>query len=157
MLILASILMMFRAYYFGQIIYFTTSSRLEAVASTATLATVGVLSLALIPHLGVAGAAIAFAAGQAAACLVFVLGANRRGSGLPAMPLPLADIAGIAALALATGLAPAAIGWLPGGDDAAAQVLRFLVLSLGFLAAVWRYDVVGVAGVVRRRLGRIVG
>ena len=156
-LILASVLMMFRAYYFGQIIYFTDSSRLEAVASTATLATVTVLSLALIPHLGVAGAAIAFAAGQAAACLVFVLGANRRGSGLPAMPLPLADVAGIAAIALATGLVPAALSWLPGGEGAPIQILRFIILTLGFLAAVWRYDVVGVAGVVRHRLGRVAG
>lgn len=156
-LILASILMMFRAYYFGQIIYFTHSSRLEAVASTATLATVCVLSLALIPHLGVAGAAIAFAAGQAAACLVFVLGANRRGSGLPAMPLPLADFAGIAGIALAAGLLPAMIGWLPGGEGGAAQALRFAVLVAGFLAAVWRYDAVGIAGALRRRFGPVSG
>ncbi|WP_375462797.1 lipopolysaccharide biosynthesis protein [uncultured Methylobacterium sp.] len=152
-LIAASILMMFRAYYFGQIIYFTNSSRLDAVASAATLATVGVLALALIPHLGVAGAAIAFAAGQAAACLVFILGANGRASGLPAMPLPLADFAGIAGLALLAGDAAAAIGLLPGGEGGAARALRFGLLVAGFLAALWRYDIVGIAGVVRGRLG----
>lgn len=153
-LIGASILMMFRAYYFGQIIYFTDTSRLDAVASAATLGTAAVLSLTLIPHLGVFGAAVAFAAGQGAACLVFVLGANRRGSGRPAMPLPLADVSGIAALALAAGGLAAAIGLLPGGRGGAAQAVRFAVLAAGFLAAAWRYDAVGLAGLLRRRFGR---
>ena len=79
MLILASILMMFRAYYFGQVIYFTRSSRLEAAAAFATLAAVAALSLLLIPRLGATGAALAFAGGQSAACLVLVLGARRAG------------------------------------------------------------------------------
>ncbi len=39
-LILASILMMVRAYYFGQVIYFSRTSGLEAAAAFATLATV---------------------------------------------------------------------------------------------------------------------
>ena len=127
---------------------------LEAVASAATLATVAALSLALIPHLGASGAAIAFAAGQGAACLVFILGANRRGSGLPAMPLPLADFSGIAAIALVASGLVAGLGLLPGGQGGPAQVVRLVVLVAGFLAAAWRYDAVGLAGLLRRRFGR---
>ncbi|MDP4021739.1 polysaccharide biosynthesis protein [Methylobacterium sp. NEAU 140] len=148
-LILASILMMFRAYYFGQVIYFTRSSRLEAWAAFATLATVAAASLALIPPLGAMGAAFAFAGGQAAACLVLVLGARRAGT---ALPLPLADMAGIAGGALACGLTVVAIGLLPGGLTAAGQVLRLAVLAGGALMVAWRYDVLGLAGALRRRL-----
>ncbi len=63
-LILASILMMFRAYYFGQVIFFTKTSGLEAAAAATTLVGVAVLSVLLIPRFGALGAAIAFAGGR---------------------------------------------------------------------------------------------
>ena len=148
-LILASILMMFRAYYFGQVIYFTRSSRLEASAALASLVAVAAISLLLIPRFGATGAALAFAGGQAAACLVLVLGARRAGT---AMPLPLPDMAGIAGGALACGLVLAAIGGLPGGLMPPGQVLRLILLGAGFIAAAWRYDVLGLADAVRRRI-----
>ncbi len=84
-LVLASILMMFRSYYFGQVIYFTKTSRLEAGAAFATLVTVAAISLLLIPRLGAMGAALAFAGGQAAACLVLIFGAA---GGHPHAPAP---------------------------------------------------------------------
>ncbi|MCJ2011332.1 lipopolysaccharide biosynthesis protein [Methylobacterium sp. J-076] len=148
-LILASILMMFRAYYFGQVIYFTRTSRLEAAAAFATLVTVAAVSLLLIPTLGAFGAALAFAGGQAAACLVLIVGARRAGT---AMPLPLPDMGGIAAAAGAVGLAIAGIGLLPGGTQPPGQALRILLLGAAFLAVAWRIDMLGLAGAIRRRL-----
>lgn len=148
-LILASILMMFRAYYFGQVIYFTRSSRLEAAAAFATLVAVAALSLLLIPRLGATGAALAFAGGQMAACLVLVFGAGRAGT---TMPLPLADMAGIAASALACAAVNAGIGLLPGGLMVPGQALRLVLLAAAAGAAAWRYDVLGFAGAIRQRL-----
>ncbi len=150
MLILASILMMFRAYYFGQVIYFTRSSGLEAAAAFATLAAVAALSLLLIPRFGAAGAALAFAGGQSAACLVLVLGARRAGT---TMPLPLADMAGIAGIALACGAVNAGIGLVPGGLMPPGQALRLVLLAgAGRAPTAWRYDVLGFAGAIRHRL-----
>jgi len=148
-LILASILMMFRAYYFGQVIYFTRSSRLEAAAAFATLVAVAALSLLLIPRLGATGAALAFAGGQSAACLVLVFGAGRAGT---TMPLPLADMAGIAGIALACAAVNAGIGLVPGGLMAPGQILRLVLLAASAGAAAWRYDVLGFAGAIRHRL-----
>ena len=148
-LILASILMMFRAYYFGQVIYFTRSSRLEAAAAFATLVAVAALSLLLIPRLGATGAALAFAGGQSAACLVLVFCAGRAGT---TMPLPLADMAGIAGIALACAAVNAGIGLVPGGLMVPGQILRLVLLAASAGAAAWRYDVLGFAGAIRHRI-----
>ncbi|MFD0937663.1 lipopolysaccharide biosynthesis protein, partial [Methylobacterium trifolii] len=151
-LILASILMTLRAHYFGQVIYFARTSRLELAASVAALVTVAGPALLLIPSFGVMGAAIAFAAGQGAACLVFILGARWRAEGAIAMPLPGADILGIVGGALACALLLWAIGLTPWGFAPAGQALRFVLLIAGFVAVAWRYDVVGIARAVRGRL-----
>lgn len=148
-LVLASILMMFRSYYFGQVIYFTKTSRLEAGAAFATLVTVAAISLLLIPRLGAMGAALAFAGGQAAACLVLIVGARRAGT---PMPLPLADMGGIVAAAVAAGLAVYGLGFVPGGTQPAGQVLGLFLLVAAFLAVAWRIDMLGLAGAIRRRL-----
>jgi O-antigen/teichoic acid export membrane protein len=148
-LVLASILMMFRAYYFGQVIYFTQTSHLEAAAAFATLVVVAILSLLLIPALGPMGAALAFTGGQASACLVLIVGAHRAGT---AMPVPLGDLGGIVAAAAAAGLVIAGIGMLPGGSLAPHQVLRLSLLVAAFLAVAWRIDMLGFAGAIRRRL-----
>ncbi len=148
-LILASILMMFRSYYFGQVIYFTRTSRLEAAAAFATLVAVACLSLLLIPRFGALGAALAFAGGQATACAVLIVGAHRAGT---ALPLPLGDLGGIVAAALAAGLVIAGIGLLPGGTLASVQIVRMALLVAAFLAVAWRIDMLGFAGAIRRRL-----
>nr|WP_236961059.1 hypothetical protein [Methylobacterium durans] len=149
-LLAASILLMVRAYYFGQVIYFTRTSHLDAVASAALLATVGGLSWLLIPRLGALGAALAFAAGQAIACLVFVVG-GRRGPETFRMPVPAGDIGGILALALLAWAAILGIGLLPGGQGAPARLAGLAILAAGFLAAAWRFNVVGLADLVARR------
>ncbi|WP_336491271.1 lipopolysaccharide biosynthesis protein [Methylobacterium nigriterrae] len=153
-LLAASVLLMFRSYYFGQIIYFARTSHLDAFASAALLVAVAGLSVLLIPRLGVMGAAVAFAAGQGVACLVFVLGARLA----PArdrvrMPVPLADLAGIALGAALCGALLAGIGLLPGGRGAMGEALRLALLAAGFAAAAWRFNIVGLADALRRRRG----
>ena len=149
-LVAASVMMMFRAYYFGQVIYFTRTSHLDAVASFAMLAVVSVVSLVLIPRLGVAGAALAFALGQATGCAVFILGTRfGPGRGGPRMPLPLADLATIVGIALACWAAVALLGLLPGGDRIPLEILKLLVLTAGFAAAAWRFNVAGLAEGIR--------
>lgn len=149
-LIVASVIMMFRAYYFGQIIYFSRTSHLDAVVSLVMLVTVGAVSLALIPRFGVTGAAIAFALGQAAGCAAFVLG-GRVGPGRagPRMPLPISDIAAIVTWALVCAGIVYGIGTLPGGDAPALRALRFVLLVAGFAAAAWRFNLAGIADGIR--------
>ncbi|MGU3539207.1 lipopolysaccharide biosynthesis protein [Methylobacterium sp. A54F] len=144
-LIVASILMMFRAYYFGQIIYFTRTSRLDVAASLVMLVGVGGLSLLLIPVYGVAGAAVAYAVGQGLGCLAFVFGGRLR------MPVPVADILGIAAIAAVTGGLAAALGLLQAGGTPLGQAARLALLVAGALAAAWQFNVVGLAESWRRR------
>ena len=92
---------MFRSYYFGQVIYFTQKSQLDAVASLTLLVAIGGLSALLIPRYGVEGAAIAMATGQALACLVFIVGSRERFR----MPVPLRDLATMARAGFAFDLA----------------------------------------------------
>ena len=144
-LVAASVFMLFRSYYFGQVIYFTGSSSLDAIASGVLLVTTGGLSLALIPSRGAEGAAIALAAGQGLACLVFILGSR----GAMRMPVPVFDIATITACALATGLALRAIDVFAGAGPAAI-VLKLALLVLCAAGAAWRFNVIGIADTVSR-------
>ncbi len=68
------------------------------------------------------------------------------------MPLPLPDMAGILAAALAAGLAVIGIGLLPGGHAAPRAGARMLILGAAFVAVAWRLDMLGLAGAIRRRL-----
>lgn len=154
----ASVATMFRAYYFGQVIFFATSSLLEAFASGTMLVAVAGLSVVLIPVRGVEGAAIALAVGQVLACLVFVLGARWQGGGRASeavrMPLPLPEIAWIALSALATYAALVAIGSAPGAAGPAGTALRLALLALAAAATAWRFDIAGIAQVLGRRSRR---
>ncbi|KAB1070468.1 lipopolysaccharide biosynthesis protein [Methylobacterium planeticum] len=151
-LLVASIFLMFRSYYFGQVIYFTRTSHLDAVASLVLLVAVAGLSVLLIPRMGVMGAALAFAVGQGLACLVFVLGARLAPAGERVrMPVPGADLLGIVLVALACGTLLYGIGQVPGGRSAAGQAARLGLLAAGFLLAAWHFNVVGIADALRRR------
>lgn len=145
-LIAASIFLMFRAYYFGQIIYFAQSSRLDAVSSLVMLVTVAGLSLLLIPGHGVKGAAIALAAGQGLACLVFILGVKGR----MRMPVPLVDIILIVLCALGTWAAMSGIDLLPEARGPVDAALKLGLLGTGFLAAAWHFNIIGIAESVLR-------
>lgn len=145
-LVAASILLMARSYYFGQIIYFSQSSRLDAVASAVLLAAIGGLSAVLIPRYGVEGAALSVALGQGAACLVFVVGAR----GGIRMPVPIRDVALIALSALACRAAVAAVDLLPGASGLVGLGLKLALLALAATATAWRFNVLGAADLTAR-------
>jgi O-antigen/teichoic acid export membrane protein len=146
LLIAASVFLMLRSYYFGQVIYFSASSRLDAIASVTLLVTITGLSAVLIPPYGIAGAATAVVLGQALACLVFIAG-DRAGI---RMPVPWRDVAVIGATALACRLAIASIEAASAGRTTATVILELVILLIGVAAMAWRYDILGVAGLVRR-------
>ncbi|TXN20753.1 oligosaccharide flippase family protein [Methylobacterium sp. WL9] len=149
-LIAASVCMMFRAYYFGQVIYFTGSSTLDAIASTILLVATGGLSLALIPLHGVRGAAIALATGQALACLVYIFGANGR----IRMPVPILDILLITTCALAASVANSGIDLMFGTKGPALLALKVMVIALFAVGAVWHFNIIGLAEGITRRVRR---
>lgn len=145
-LVVASIFMLFRAYYFGQVIYFAKSSRLDAVASLVLLVAVACLSLALIPSHGTKGAAIALAIGQGLACLVFILGAK----GQIRMPVPLVDIVLIVLSAFGTWAILSAVPLLPHGSGSVGIIGQLAILCLGAGAAAWHFNIIGIADSVTR-------
>ncbi|KQQ40959.1 polysaccharide biosynthesis protein [Methylobacterium sp. Leaf125] len=149
LLVAASILQMFRSYYFGQVIYFTQKSQLDAVASLTLLVAIGGLSALLIPRYGVEGAAIAMATGQALACLVFILGSRERFR----MPVPLRDLAVIGGLALACAVAIAGLDRLP-LDPGLALGLRLTCLAAVSAGTAWAFNILGIADFATRRFGR---
>lgn len=147
LLVAASILLMFRSYYFGQVIYFAQSSRLDAVASVTLLAVIGGLSAVLIPRFGVEGAAIAVAIGQGAACFVFILGTR----GPIRMPVPWQDIVLITAAALVCRLAIAGVALTPIGRAPVGIGLELVVMGIAALATAWHFNILGIADVATRR------
>lgn len=149
LLVAASILQMLRSYYFGQVIYFTRTSHLDAVASGILLVAIGGLSAVLVPRYGVEGAAIAMVVGQALGCLVFLFGA-RDGS---RMPVPVRDVAAIAGLALLCGLLLSGLGHLPIGLPAV-TVLKLLGLAAVSGATAWHFNILGVTDWAARRFRR---
>ncbi|NEU11939.1 lipopolysaccharide biosynthesis protein [Methylobacterium sp. BTF04] len=150
LLVAGSILLMFRSYYFGQVIYFADSSRLDAVASVTLLTVIGGLSALLIPRYGVEGAAVAVALGQGAACLVFVLGTR----GPIRMPVPWRDIAVIAASALACRAVIGAVDLTAMGRAPAGIALEITLLGIAAMATAWRFNILGIADLTARRLNR---
>ncbi|GJE26963.1 lipopolysaccharide biosynthesis protein [Methylobacterium organophilum] len=149
-LVAASLCQMFRAYYFGQVIYFARTSHLDAVASLLLLVVVAGLSLLLIPTHGVMGAAIAVAVGQAVACLAFILGAK----GGIRMPVPVVDIVLIVLCALGTSAILSGVSRLPGGDGVFGEALQFALIAVAGAAAAWHFNIIGIADGLARRSRR---
>ncbi len=143
---IATALYVFRAYYFGQAIYFLGNASAELYASTAT-AVAGIVTAALlIPSHGSTGAAIGLLAAQTVGCFVAALAARK----WQAMPFPLLDLLGIATVAAAAAFIADAAALLPIGH-VALLVLRFTVLSAGACFIVAAYDIFGL-GVWARKL-----
>lgn len=95
--LLGTVFLTLRAYYFGQVIYFMTTPKRDLAASILMLVVTLVAGLLLIPALAATGAALAFALGQAAALGVF-LASDPRGHAMPR------DLLGVARLAIAAGV-----------------------------------------------------
>lgn len=146
-LLAASILVMVRAYYFGQVIYFSATSWLEAASSFALLLTVAVLTVLLIPRLGITGAALAAMIGQGVACLVLVLGARQA----VRLPLPYGDLGLIGLGALAAWLAIHLVQPLAPGHAGRLLDLALILAAAGSIA--WYLNLIGFADFAKRRLG----
>jgi O-antigen/teichoic acid export membrane protein len=136
---LATALYVFRAFYFGQAIYFLESSSAELYASTATVAAGAVTALLLIPSYGAIGAAFAMLAAQGAGCLVAALAARR----WQAMPLPILDFCGIAGIAAAAAFLADAAGLLPAAHMVI-LALKLAALGLGACLVIKVYDIFGI-------------
>ncbi len=146
---IATALYVFRAYYFGQAIYFLGKSSLELYASAAT-AIAGVVTAALlIPSYGSTGAALGMLAAQTAGCFVAALAARK----WQAMPLPIVDLFGIAAVAAAAAFIADAAALLPIGH-LALLMLRLSVLCAGASIIVGIYDIFGLGVWARRLMSR---
>ncbi|WP_052699331.1 lipopolysaccharide biosynthesis protein [Hyphomicrobium sp. 99] len=135
---LATAFYVFRAFYFGQAIYFLESSSAELYASTATVAAGAVAALLLIPLYGATGAALAVLSAQAAGCFVAALAARR----WRAMPLPVLDLCGIAGVAAIAAFLADAAALLPVGY-VTLVVMRFGLISLGACLIIKAYDIFG--------------
>ena len=136
--VLASVFMIFRSFYFGQVIFFGGSSKVELLASGAMVATAGACALALVPSRGAQGAAIALMLGQIVSCSVYI-GA---GTAIYRMPVPWRNAAGITGLALAGYIATVAVGRLV-SNPLIALPLDTVLLLAAFAEAVQRFNVLG--------------
>lgn len=131
----ASVLMVYRSLYFGQVIFFVKSAMLELAASVSMVLVVGLMAWLLVPKYMAAGAAIALLAGQFVACLIYFTAGKR----LYVMPVPWKDFLGIAAAA--------AIGYALTIPVHSTQLglavtipLDFLILTVSFLVAARRWN-----------------
>jgi O-antigen/teichoic acid export membrane protein len=100
-----------RAYYFGQIIYFSDSPQLELLASAAMVGVAVVSCWVLVPAFGMVGGGGAFAVTQGAGLAVFVI-ADRRSA---IMPVDTARALWTAGAAGAVAVIGAGLMTVPGG------------------------------------------
>jgi O-antigen/teichoic acid export membrane protein len=135
-LIIANGILIFRAFYFGQSIYFGQSSRNEVIAAVLMLSVTGTLAATLIPGFGIFGAAWAATAGQIAACSVFIIAR-------PRMPIPFASLSGILAIAAFVLAADiildhvAFLGVLP------RLAIKLMVFAVAGTFVIWRFNILG--------------
>ena len=136
--VLASIFMIFRSFYFGQVIFFGGSSTVELFASGAMVATAGLFALLLVPTRGAHGAAIALMLGQIASCAVYIAAGNS----IYKMPVPWRDATAISGLALAGYVGATLVERMTASPWIFVPLETSLLLS-AFAAAALRYNVLG--------------
>ena len=136
--VLASVFMIFRSFYFGQVIFFAGSSKVELLASGAMVATAGLAAVLLVPGSGALGAAIALMLGQIVSCGVYIAA----GMTIFPMPVPWRDSAVITGLALGGYILTALVdrtiasAWI-------AIPLNTAILLLAFAEAANRFNILG--------------
>ena len=149
-LLIGNAILVMRAYYFGQVIYFNASAFLELAAAIAMLAVAAASTIALVPHFGVVGAAVGFSLGQAAALLVFVAGTPR------SLRLPLDwSRAGIL---VAVGIAVFVAGTALRATEprALAAVVNLILISLTSAYFLFRWNLFN-AWAIAHRMRALVG
>jgi O-antigen/teichoic acid export membrane protein len=132
-LVIANALLVLRAYHFGQVIYFSTSAKLEVAASAVMLVVTAAGGYLLIPAYGAFGAAIGFTLGQAAALLVYIV-LTPKALRMP-IDWPRATI--LAAVGVALLLVGKVLDVAVGQSAAAIADLVLLAASAGFFLLRW--------------------
>jgi O-antigen/teichoic acid export membrane protein len=135
-LIIANGVLIFRAFYFGQAIYFGQSSRNEVIAAVLMLSVTGLLSATLIPRYGIFGAAWAATGGQIAACGVFLVAR-------PRMPIPFASLLGIVAIAAAVGGADLILDHVAIMGPLARIAGKLMIFAAAGSLVIWRFNILG--------------
>jgi O-antigen/teichoic acid export membrane protein len=146
-LILANGVLIFRAFYFGQAIYFGQSSRNEVIAATLMLSVTGALSALLIPRFGIFGAAWAATGGQLVACSVFLFAR-------PRMPIPLASLIGIVAIAAAILAADAILDHVAVLGQIARIGAKLAIFVVAGLFVIWHFNILGLRDFAGDMIGR---
>lgn len=147
LLLVASSILVFRTYYFGQIVYFLPSGLLQFYASALQLAVTVILVALLVPEMREHGAAIALIAGQCTSCAVVMFWRTTSFR----MPVPLLDIVWIATAGFAVWLAHLALASVIQQD--LVRIVTDLVLISGSAGLVlWYYDLFAARLVVRHVL-----
>lgn len=147
-LIIANGVLIFRAFYFGQAIYFGQSSRNEVIASVLMLSATGALSALLIPSYGIVGAAWAATCGQIAACSVFIVAR-------PRMPVPIAGAIAIVAIAVFVLGADFALDHIAMLGTVPRIVVKLAIFAVAGLFVIWRFNILGLrdfGGALRSRI-----
>jgi O-antigen/teichoic acid export membrane protein len=133
-----SVCQMFRAYYFGQVIYFLDSSRLDLFSTVAMTVVTFAIAIFLIPDMGTFGAALSLVAGNFVGLVILMVPTGGRFT----MPAPVEDGARIVFWA--------AVGYLVGylvGETSVRQYvvlpLQFLVLTVTMAISFYAYNLFG--------------
>ncbi len=116
-----SICQMFRAYYFGQVIYFLDFSRLDLYSTVVMTAVTFASAIFLIPDLGTFGAALSLVAGNFVGLAILIVPTGERFT----MPTPVYDGARI--------IVWSAVGYLLGHLLGEMSVQKYVVLPLQFM------------------------
>jgi O-antigen/teichoic acid export membrane protein len=153
MLILASnVIMVFRAYYFAQILFVADGSKLLLIANAGHAVVTASLSLLLIPIYGAAAAAFSLMMGHAVALACYAW--NWRGSFVTR--LPYGDVALIVLSAAAGFILMEAID-AAAGRNLLAYAVSFLAFAVLAVATAWKFKIFSIheiAKPVRRILDR---
>ncbi len=131
----AAVLMVYRSFYFGQVIFFVQSAMLELAASLSMVLVVGLLAWLLVPKYMAYGAALALLGGQLVACLIYFTAGKK----LYVMPVPWKDFLGIVCAA-AAGYGLTMLVHRTNLSLAATIPIDFVILTSAFLIAARRWN-----------------
>jgi O-antigen/teichoic acid export membrane protein len=132
-------IMVFRAYYFAQILFMDDGARLLLISNISHAIAAATLSILLIPHYGAAGAAFSLMIGHLVALLIYAW--SWRGSYVTRMPF--ADAATIALSGIAVYAVMQTTNLLLGAGPAADLINLALFGSAG-VAVAWRYRILSI-------------
>jgi O-antigen/teichoic acid export membrane protein len=139
LIVMSNAIMVFRAYYFAQVLFVEDSSRLMLITNTSHAVIAAILGLTLIPSYGAGGAAFSLMMGHLVALLTYMWSWR----GLYVTKLPYADSAVIALSALAVFAAMTALETVTGGGILI-DIVNLLAFGLAAIVTAWRYRILSI-------------